>query len=337
MTAATTAGLHGESGALTGAELLSALQALACSGTLVLERPGGALVLLLDGGQVAAQHALGPNDPLGSAEVTFHYERHEADALPQLGSRFPRSVVSWLRAVPGFGFRPLPKLLDLASLFGELREGRFGGCLWLAASAADGLVLFDEGRAVVAVFEEDGYVRERAEALRALRRCHIGESEAELRLRALPPFFLRALLGMAAGNAAPAGERFSGLEVSDDGYRYLKDGVPLLRVRAELRGAGARFAALSELPELQLPDEPPGWERQRYQLTLRGRDALNPMTEVALEFRRSFGREGRRLLEQLERGATLEVVAQVLALELSELKPWLGRLEQEGLVRRVEA
>jgi predicted Rossmann fold nucleotide-binding protein DprA/Smf involved in DNA uptake len=61
------------------------------------------------------------------------------------------------------------------------------------------------------------------------------------------------------------------------------------------------------------------------------------MTEVALEFRRSFGREGRRLLEQLERGATLEVVAQVLALELSELKPWLGRLEQEGLVRRVEA
>lgn len=335
----TTAGLHGESGALTGAELLGGLQALGCSGTLVLERPGGTLLLLLDGGRVAARHALGPNDPLGSAAAHFHFERHEAGALPQLGSRFPRSVVPWLRAVPAFGFRPLPKLLDLASLFGELREAGFGGCLWLAARAASGLVLFDEGRAALAVFEEDGYVRERAEALRALRRCHIGESEAELRLRALHPFFLRALLGMASGNAAPAGARLSGLEVGEDGYRYLKEGEPLLRVRAELRGAGVRYAALAalpELPELQLPDEPPGWERQRYQLTLRGRDALNPMTEVALEFRRSFGREGRRLLEQLERGTTLEVVAQVLALELSELKPWLGRLEQEGLVRRLE-
>ncbi len=96
-----------------------------------------------------------------------------------------------------------------------------------------------------------------------------------------------------------------------------------------------RYAALDEpaAPVVPLPEEPPGWEAQHYVLTLRGRDALNPMTELWMRFRATYGVPGQRLLEVLTDGATLEAVAAVLDTPLEELRPWLHKLEEEGLVR----
>lgn len=84
---------------------------------------------------------------------------------------------------------------------------------------------------------------------------------------------------------------------------------------------------------MPLPEEPPGWEAQHYVLTLRGRDALNPMTELWMRFRATYGVPGQRLLEVLTDGATLEAVAAALDTPLEELRPWLHKLEEEGMVR----
>ena len=96
-----------------------------------------------------------------------------------------------------------------------------------------------------------------------------------------------------------------------------------------------RYAALDEpaAPVVPLPEEPPGWEAQHYVLTLRGRDALNPMTELWMRFRTTYGAPGQRLLEVLTDGATLEAVAAALDTPLEELLPWLHKLEEEGMVR----
>lgn len=96
-----------------------------------------------------------------------------------------------------------------------------------------------------------------------------------------------------------------------------------------------RYAALDEpaAPVVPLPEEPPGWEAQHYVLTLRGRDALNPMTELWMRFRATYGVPGQRLLEVLTDGATLEAVAAALDTPLEELRPWLHKLEEEGMVR----
>src|SRR5690606_41487227 len=98
--------------------------------------------------------------------------------------------------------------------------------------------------------------------------------------------------------------------------------------RLALTGAHASAAA-----PLTLPTEPPGWEEQRYALTLRGRDALNPMTELNMEFRNHNGEQGQRVLEALGNGATLQQTAEALAVELVDLKPWLSKLEGPGMIR----
>lgn len=329
-------GVHGHSGSLSARELLRCLETLGCTGTLVLERGPSALLLLLHQGRVAARHTLGAAQALESATWTFHFEPHDPSPRPQLGSRYPGSVSPLLRAVPALGFDRLPSLLDLQSLLSQLREEAFSGCLALETPLGQGVALLEQGRVSAAVFEEEGLLREKNEALRAMRRNHVGASDAELWLRALDPFFVQSLLGLASGQRWRPDGSFSGLESSEEGYAYVKEGQPVLLVKAELRGASARYALGADLPELALPNEPPGWEQQRFQLTLRGRDALNPMTEVALNFQSSFGRTGRQLLEQLDKGLTLERVSQVLTIELSELKPWLGKLEGEGLVRLVK-
>jgi len=57
------------------------------------------------------------------------------------------------------------------------------------------------------------------------------------------------------------------------------------------------------------------------------------MTQFAMQFGERYGESGRKILEALDRGLTIEQTAGELRLDLEELKPWLRRLEEEGLVR----
>ena len=154
--------------------------------------------------------------------------------------------------------------------------------------------------------------------------------------------------GVARGASASGGARGAGAgaegaeEEGADAEATDAEGTEQEGAGAE--GAGAegaepaairRYAALDEpaAPVVPLPEEPPGWEAQHYVLTLRGRDALNPMTELWMRFRSTYGVAGQRLLEVLADGATLEAAAAAIDTPLEELRPWLHKLEEEGMVR----
>lgn len=332
-------GLKGETGELTGLELLEALEKLGCSGTLVLEQAGNNLFILLADGRLETSHKLGRFNALDSSGLQFHFESHEPVSLPQVGSRFPHSVASALRALPAFGiFTPLaPRTPELPPLLGQLRGEAFTGCLTLETSSVQGMVLFHEGTIGAAFFEEDGLVRERTDALRALRRAYANDAAARLYLRAFNPYLLQGLLGLGLGLAADDEAEFSGVECSEQGYTFVRQNVAVLRVATKSRVPSDRYKICETSPDLHLPDEPPGFESRRYRLTLRGKDALNPMSEVSSQFRHVYGSGGKRVLEQLKQGFTVESVSQHLGVELSAFKPQLDALESEGFIRHSES
>ena len=343
-------GLRGETGGLTGLELLEALERLECSGTLVLEQASNSLFVSLNRGRLETSHKLGRFSPLDSDGLQFHFEPHEPGVLPQVGSRFPTSPVAALRALPGFGlFTPLePRTAELPALLEKLRSEAFTGCLTLEAALVRGLVLFYGGEVGAAFYEEDGRVREHTAALRALRRAHAADAAARLYARAFNPFLLECLLGLAlspqdppadtlpAGRSTERPTSFSGLEGSEQGYTFVRQGVAVLRVAA-VRAQDGRYPLCQTPPGLQLPDEPAGFEYRRYLLTLRGKDALNPMSEVSSQFRHAYGNGGKRVLEQLKQGFTVESVSQHLGVELSAFKPQLDALETEGFIRHIDS
>ena len=333
-------GLLGNTGALSGQDLLEGLRALRASGTLALSADTGAVLLQVARGQVEASYKLGHYDSLEAPAQGFHLHPHEPGEAPRLPSRCPESASPLLRAMPRFAPPKIlpPVLVDLRMLLEKLRGSAFNGALSFATDGASAAALFLQGRIGAAAAERAGHVHVGTDAMRVLQRAGLDPDGPELELDALDPLLVRSLLGMALGRAAPSADpsTFNGLVLEAQGARFVRNGQPYLQIDGGAGGPTTRFALLEDdaaMPDLHLPDEPPGWEQQRYALTLRGQDALNPMTELAMHFRTSFGRAGQKVLEALGGGLTLEQASEQLHLDLQELKPWLKRLEDEGLVR----
>jgi hypothetical protein len=202
-----------------------------------------------------------------------------------------------------------------------------------------GTLLFHGGGLAGALCEEDGRRRSGSAALRTLLHA---DAPAALTLHALPEPVSASLLGWLSGvhadGSAAKGPppNFSGLELTPLGARFYRAGTPYLQVAHPDGAHELGFFGLAQgVVQLALPTDPPGWEARRYGLTLRGRDALNPMTELSLRFRAEFGRTGARALEAFRDHLSLEETAERLAAELSDLKSSVERLEAEGFIRRV--
>jgi hypothetical protein len=336
---ATDRGLWGRSDDLSGRALLAALTERGRSGTLTLRREGGTFLALLGEGGVEATHTLGRFGSLDDDGFTFRFQAHAPSDLPLLASDHPGSALAALRALPHFGGgRELPsELIDLRVLLDHLRRTAFTGSLSSNFESEQALVLLLRGRIGGALYERDGFVLDRGNALRALYR-HCLEGRSSLRLEALDSVVVRSLLGLALVQLAGATDpsTYSGVHASEQGYTFYRNGEAYLQVAAELTGTSQRYAPFSDdapFEEPQLPDDPPGWEDRRFTLTLRGRDALNPMTELSMQFGQAFGGSGRGILDTLGRGMTLEETAARLDVDLQELKPWLQRLQDDGLIR----
>ncbi len=331
-------GISGHSGMLSGAALLQSFEKLNCSGTLLLEQDRGSLLLLLNQGRASASFKLGLGPELSQQDQGFHFQPHEAAKLPQLPSRFPASSLALLRALPGLSGSSLSAAsLDFRALLKHLAEQSFSGSLSLEDDKRRGVVLFLKGRIGFAQFETETQERSGQNALRAIYRSCL-HSEIQLDLRRLEPQLVASLLGLAldlvVGNEAKPPADFSGLEASEEGYTYYQEGKAYLQIPVELRGKSNRYAPCQNSPSLTLPNEPPDWETYCYQLTLRGRDALNPMTELAMAFQDSLDNKGRELLTQLSQSRSIEELASRLKLQLEELKPQIMQLEHEGLIKR---
>lgn len=333
-------GVLGDTGALSGQRMLEALRGLRCDGTLVFSQGSGAVLLQLARGQVEASVKLGSYGSLESTGQAFHLYPHEPGDSPRLPSRFPDSGSPLLRALPRLTqpMRMPAGLVDLRALLDRLHQRAFNGAVSFTRDGEAAAALLLQGRIAAAAVDRAGTVHAHADAMRALQRANLDESGPPLELEPLDPALVRSLLGLALGRPAEGADpsSFSGLVTDGRGARFLRNGQAYLQVDGRATTPPVRYAMLSDdaaSPDLHLPDEPPGWEQRRYALTLRGQDALNPMTELAMHFQTGFGPVGQRALEALGRGLTLEEASAALELELQELKPWLERLEGDGLIR----
>jgi hypothetical protein len=341
------AGLLGTTGRLTGQQVLGIVKGWLRDGTLVLaqrdESGGvpllrGAAVMLLRDGEVAARHMLGRFAGLAATGLTVHASAHPRGEVPQLVAFAGGATLAALRALPLLSPPQalVPGATDLKTLLPKLRTGHWSGVLLGEHETTVALTILVDGRAAAARASRSGATLERIDALRVLQRLALETESSTLALVPLEARSAAALAGFVldhvyAGDAAT----HTGIRTDEQGFTYVARGAPYLTVTGGVAGTTRSYAALGddEVPDLHLPDEPPGWETQRYVLTLRGRDALNPMTELWMRYRAAYGVQGQRLLEILAEGATLEHASSALETDLEELRPWLKRLEAEGLVR----
>lgn len=361
--------LSGRSGARTGADVLAAARTLAATGTLALSSRRGTLLIVLEGGEEKGRRALGADPELEVADQTFLFHAHpvhgggggEEDLEPILPSMLPQARQDALRAWPQLGtelaLRPRP--VDLSATLERLEARGFDGVLGGRAGSEEALtrggaargeaglggalVIVAGGRPVAAVAERDGHKLERGDALRALMRQAMDVAAPELWLAPLPEPLTAILAGMALGLEGDERDATTGAAREGHELVLLREGRVLLRLASDGRGdhvgMGLVRAArdVRRLRELPLPDDPPGFEDRRYRLTLRGRDVLDPMTDLSMRFEAEIGASGKRLLRTLQRGLPVARVGQELGLELDQLRPWLRRLEEDGLIQAVEA
>lgn len=334
-----TQGLVGETGGLGAEAVLGDLRALKHSGTLLVSDDGGSLVLLIARGQVEASFRLGSYGRLEAPGQSYHLHLHEPAPTPQLPSRSPESASALLRALPRTRapLRMPTGVVDLQALLERLSELAFDGLLAYVADSELAVVVLLDGKVRAAVHERSGRPSSRAEALRVLQKRSQEPGPGEIEIERVERAILEPLLALAVESVAPAESGpFSGLEVDERGYRYVSQGQVFLTVPSAPLGPPRRHAldlALKPLPHIDMPTEPPGWEESRYTLTLRGKDALNPMTDLNMDFRSSHGDEGQRVLTLLGSGAPLTGCAEQLGVDLADLKPWVERFESAGFIR----
>ena len=357
-------GVRGSLGAQSGYGALQALEVMQASGTLLLGPPRGEpgynthfWLGLFSRGQ-SKPFTLGEALELSTLNLDFTFYPHRAsdpsaEPLPQLGSRFSESSVAALCALPALGGERLNAHdTDLRSLVTRLSFEDFTGTLTVLAEAQQGLMLFSNGRIGAAFYEVESKTEGALQGNSALRTMlqltdqHFAQARQSLKegegcwleLCTLPSLITASLLGLAQEQPRQVeeSEPRKGIEVSSAGYTYLNAGRPYLFVAANVTKKRGFYSAIYSSEALSLPSEPPGWEEQRYHLTLRGRDALNPMTELAMRFEREFGRTGRQTLTQLARRSTVADAARSLSLEPNDLRPHVERLEAESLIRKAE-
>jgi hypothetical protein len=328
--------LAGPAAGATATELLRFFSRSGTSGTLLLQRGDASCYMLLHDGKWLLQREVGTFGPADEPCDSWSYQLHERGELPEARSSGPGLASAAFRALPRAGAgQQLPNgAIDLPQLLDHLRSSAFTGSLTLNHAGEAGLVLLLAGRIGAAFFEREQFVWQRGDALRALQRHTLQAAGGFLELTPRDAPTISSLLGVAldsrTSSADPA--EYTGVLSTDSGYLFHQQGIPYLLVRMRPTVAGIHYGLPAELPDLQLPRGAPGWEQLRYDLTLRGRDALIPMTELSMKFSEEFGRQGRQILDALLAGLSLEETAARLGSDLSDLKPWLDRLEQDGLI-----
>ena len=301
--------VRGSLGSQSGYGALQALEIMQVSGTLLLEQPTSPQKVtepprywlgLCQNGR-SQQVPLGEELELSASglDFTFYAHRTEAnpetkvDTLPQFSSYFPQSSAPALRALPALGAARLSAHdTNLRALVTRLVRERFTGTLALVAQSQQSVMLFFSGRIGAAFHEVRGASATEtstfrgSSALRATLQLSDqyfaqpaqGSNGAWLELRTLPPLISASLLGLAQ-EQTEGGEQRSGVEVSSVGYTYYNAGLPYLFIAhtAEvLRESLGFYTPAYSTPSLSLPSEPPGWEEQRYYLTLRRARRLKP-------------------------------------------------------------
>ncbi|WP_027480493.1 hypothetical protein [Deinococcus pimensis] len=131
-------------------------------------------------------------------------------------------------------------------------------------------------------------------------------------------------------------EDFTGLHAGPGGATFYARGQVIATMPVTLPTEGA-FPAPLRPQTLILPKSLAGWAHQNYALTLRGRDALNPITTVHQQFRATFGGPAQNLVRAISEGLTPAEHALRTDAPLQDLEPLLADLVRGGYVKAVGA
>jgi hypothetical protein len=227
------------------------------------------------------------------------------------------------------------KFADLERLAGELERISFSGSIALAdAEGVVGFALLLEGRFVSACALESGGGVWGNAALASFP-VHF-DSGAILEARRIDAPLVHSLAGFGLRAARASDGPFNGLRVTEDGRATLEQGGSVV-ARLLVPGVTAgTFPSPVPLQRLNLPKSVGAWATARYALTLRGRDAVNPITDHYNRLRGTYGKPSLEVLAQLGRGKTPFEVAGHMALELGEIEVIVTAFIREGLLRRRE-
>lgn len=250
---------------------------------------------------------------------------------------YPHATLPLARAVPD-GERVMRGLhhsfAALDRLCAHLEELDLDGALVLhAAGDLNALALLFEGHLIGANAAREAEQLWGDAALLQLTQGFM--AGASLEVMRLERNVVHALSGIQerAWKVQP-GEGFTGAKGLNNGFLSLHyDGAPLGRIETGTREAGAYPAPLRPA-RLTLPRIIGAWASERYTFTLRGRDAVNPITDQYNRARATHGKPNVDVLAQLGRGKTPLEVAQTLERDAAGLESVIEAFLREGLLTR---
>ncbi|WP_245557648.1 hypothetical protein [Deinococcus peraridilitoris] len=250
--------------------------------------------------------------------------------MTELTPRFPKAAPFLARFLPRskaayWGLNA--SFCDLHAFLRHLHDTGWYGYLHAQLHEQDAHVLIFEGRAVAACSgQHTGEL-----ALGDLLNLFV--AGAPLCAYSLEHDIAHALSGV--GSRAwkfNLTEDFTGLHAGSDGASFYVGGQVVASMPVTMPYEGA-FPAPLRPQTLILPKSLAGWAHHNYALTLRGRDALNPITPTHLHFRQQYGVGGTSLMKALSEGLTPAEYALRSDAALHEMEPLLSELVKNGFLK----
>lgn len=224
---------------------------------------------------------------------------------------------------------------DLTGLAAHLERQTSDGYLALCdeSGALLGMALVFEGYLAGASSRSPEGVAWGEAALNIFAQRFSGEAALEFYTLERPVVHALTGLGQRPLKVAP-GDFFTGVRANGDGRVGLyAEGAIVARLDADYRENGTLPASLRPL-RLALPRVVGAWATERYAFSLRGRDAVNPITDTYNRARAAHGKLALDLLARLGRGQTPLEAAASFDRDVTELETMVEAFLREGLLRR---
>lgn len=216
---------------------------------------------------------------------------------------------------------------DLHEFLRHLHELSWCGYMHAELDGQSAYVLVFEGRTVAAAAANATGENALGELL------SLYENGASLTAYPLPDVCAHILSGV--GSRAwkfNLTQDFTGLHARPTGALFYANGKIVATMAATLPYEGA-FPAPLRPQTLILPRSLAGWAHQTYQLTLRGRDAINAITDTHMSFKEEHGTLGQQFLQAIAQQVSPAEYAMRSDIALHEIEALFKELKETGLIR----
>lgn len=241
------------------------------------------------------------------------------EAAPVLARLLPEGEARYLGLSASF--------CDLHAFLRHLHDSNWYGCLHVGLGEQNVYVLVFEGRIIAA--SSGTQVGELALG----EMLQLFTAGAVLNAYQLDQNVTHALAGVSSRvwKVTPT-DNFSGVLVEQGSCILMMEGKVLGRFQMELGETGV-FPAPLRPQTLILPKPLAGWAHQQYPVTLRGRDALSPITPTHQNFRKHHGQQGVDFLRSLGQDLTPAEYSLRNDIPLHDLEPLIQNWLKDGFIK----